>query len=318
MNELVELNLNKGQLAEMIDLFGAPNKDDMGKGVADSFAVVSFRGKVWRIKYKGEEKVVRNGDGDPVSSLFAVIVNSSPDLSKIYYKKRYEEGDDAAPDCFSVDGHKPDPTSPNKQSSLCATCKHNVFGSAITESGSKAKACADNRRIAIVPAKDPHNETFGGPMMLRVPPASLQAYKQVGDSLTRQGLHYRAVVMKMSFDSDVAYPKLTFTPVEVLEKEHWPTIKEHLESDTLDRIFQEPVEAEEGESSPTADTQKPEPAEDEKPKAKKRKISDSPEDRKEDVKAETKSEKPSAKEANSADADDVGEDISNLITGLLK
>ena len=38
-------------------------------GVQSSFAVVSLKGKVWRIKYRGEEQIVKGARGQPIQEL---------------------------------------------------------------------------------------------------------------------------------------------------------------------------------------------------------------------------------------------------------
>ena len=92
--------------AGVLDAFKGldPASDDLSSGVQPSYGIVSFKGKVWRVKYKGEEHIIKNKDGDPAASLVAVIVKGSPCISKIYYPGSYTEGDDSPPACFSIDG----------------------------------------------------------------------------------------------------------------------------------------------------------------------------------------------------------------------
>ena len=54
-----------------------------------------------------------------------VIVKGNPNLSKIYYKKQYSSGDDAPPDCYSLDGVKPELDSPERQAEACIGCQWN-------------------------------------------------------------------------------------------------------------------------------------------------------------------------------------------------
>lgn len=242
---LVPFEVPEHLLRELMEMFPDDNNSDLTEGVAMSFAVVTFRGKVWRVRYKGEDRVIKLQNGDPASSIIAVLVKSSPAISKLYYPKQYTEGDDAPPLCFSLDGIRPDNGSVEKQSPTCASCPHNIWGSRVTESGSKAKACADNRRTAIVPYPDLKNEAFGGPMLLRVPPTSLQELWRLGNTLKQSGLPYQAVVVKISFDYDVAYPKLVFQAIRPLSKEEAAIAREHMESDTVLRMLMEPVAGDE-------------------------------------------------------------------------
>jgi hypothetical protein len=99
--------------------------------------------------------------GQPLFSLDVVLLKANPQLSKLYYSKAYAEGDDGAPDCSSANGITPDSGVPNPQSASCAGCPQNVWGSKITPQGTKTKACADMRRLAVVPERDIACQTWG-------------------------------------------------------------------------------------------------------------------------------------------------------------
>ena len=172
------------------------------------FAVVGFRGKVWRVKHRGEESNVLDNNGEPRPTLDVVIVGVHPGVSKQYYEKKYAEGDDAAPDCFSVDGITPDASAPKKQCATCAQCPMNQFGSRMSESGKKAKACADSKRLAVVPADDIENSVQGGPMMLRIPAMSLQNYQTYTAQLGKHQAQVYSVKTRLGFDLNAAYPQL--------------------------------------------------------------------------------------------------------------
>ena len=128
-----------------------------------------------------------DGSSDPAASLEVVIVRSSPIITKTWYEKGWEDGSNNPPDCFSSNGITPDANVPKKQNAICKTCKWDAFGSRAQE-GFRGKACQDNRRIAIVPSKDIDNEAFDGPMLLRVPPASLKELVKHGDGAQPEGL----------------------------------------------------------------------------------------------------------------------------------
>lgn len=187
--------------------------------VQASFAVIGYKGRNWRIKHRGEEDLLKNDQGVPFPHLEVIIVGVSPAISKIWYEKRYTEGSDEAPDCFSVDGVWPDAASLKKQSVTCATCPRNVWGSRTTEDGKKAKACQDSRRVAVVPLGDPVNEMYGGPMLLRVPPMSLNNLASYAAMLERKGAGLEFVATKLGFDYDVAYPRITFEALGWLSEE---------------------------------------------------------------------------------------------------
>lgn len=222
----------------------APDADDLSAGVSSGFAVVSFRTSKWRIKYQGEEHPVLNADGDPISSLEVVVLRANPHITKNFYKVGYSDGAAEAPDCYSLDGLRPDEGSKIKQSKTCASCPQNVFGSRISTDGrpSKAKACQDNRRLAVVPINDIANETFGGPMLLRVPAASLAELGLMGKNLKARGFPYNAVSVRIGFDMEASYPKLTFKPVRPVTEDEAEKIKALLSDDKLHRILAEAVE----------------------------------------------------------------------------
>lgn len=228
--------------ANFEDIFSVANAADLSEGAGAGFSVVSIRGSRWRIKSGGEENLLTNPDGEPRTSLEAVIVKSNRQVSKIFYAKSYTEGDDAAPDCWSMDGVSPDAGVENPPSRNCATCPNNVWGSKITPAGKKTKACADSRRLAIVPFDDLENEVFGGPMLLRVPAASLAQLAEFATILSKKGHAYNAVAVRIGFDPDASFPKLTFKPIRVLTSEEKAIIAHHWNSEKTAVILSQAAE----------------------------------------------------------------------------
>jgi hypothetical protein len=219
--------------------------DELSAGVTGGFAVIGYRGKIWRVKSQGNENMITrddvHGDGsqDPAASIEVVIVKSSPVITKTYYIKGWEDGSNSPPDCFSSNGIAPDANAPHKQNPICKTCKWDAFNSRSQE-GSKGKACQDNRRIAVVPAKDFDNEALGGPMLLRVPPASLKELVNHAVKLDQKGLPYFGVVTRVSFDPNSIF-KLLFTPVRVLTDDEFNKILMLRDDTRVVRILAETV-----------------------------------------------------------------------------
>jgi len=207
---MAELIPVQNQLPASVAAAFGYQESDLSEGAALGFPVLSYRGKVWRVVHKGTENKLMTPDGDPVPSVRVVILRANPNLSKIYYEKRYTEGDNAAPDCYSMDGVTPDSGASNKQSTACASCPKAAWGSRITDDGKEAKACQDSRRLVVVPAADVANESMGGPMLLRIPAASLGNLVAYDDRLKQAGIAYFGVSTKISFDSEAAYPKMVF------------------------------------------------------------------------------------------------------------
>jgi hypothetical protein len=212
-NGIVPFDDLKNSLPDFYDQFDSADLDALGAGIGASYAVLSIRGKVWRVKWQGEEHVLRDTKGEPLRSFPGIIVGVSPAISKTYYEGAYESGSNDSPDCASSDGIRPDNGVPNPQNPLCATCPNNVFGSRVLDNGAKAKACADYKRLAVVPASDIENARFGGPMLLRIPPASLQGLIAFMGLLKQYRCPPYACITAISFDVEAEFPKLQLKPV---------------------------------------------------------------------------------------------------------
>lgn len=228
--------------AHIAKAFNPDQTEDLVGGLVGGFPVVSFRGKVWRV-IKGAESnlITAPGTDDPAPSLEVVILKSYKHLSKIYYEKAYEEGDDASPDCFSVDGIRPDPSVQSPQDVTCAVCKNNVWGSKITPQGKKTRACADARRLAVIAAGDLDKAIYG-PMLLRVPPASLAELEAFAKVLSTRKVPYFGVVTKLGFDSQASFPRLTFKPSRFLDDSEYAKVHELLKDELVTRIIGETTE----------------------------------------------------------------------------
>ena len=194
-------------------------EDDLSSGVSGGFGVISFRGSKWRVKHNGEETLLLDKQGETMPSIRLLILKGNKYISKNYYEGKYVEGSTDSPTCWSLDGIHPDAAVENPVSPNCAACPKNQFGSRITDSGSKAKACSDTRRLAVVPEGDYENSQFGGPLLLRVPAASLTELAQYGRAMKAKGFPYNTVITRVSFDTDAAYPKLKFNAVRPINDE---------------------------------------------------------------------------------------------------
>ena len=203
-------------------------KSAFSAGIRRGFAVMSIRGKVWRVQHQGESRPVTSpGTQHPAPFVDVVLVDATPGLSKVYYSGAYVEGSDEAPACFSHDGEKPDSSVQPPQASACSLCPHNVWGSKVTENGKQTKACADSKRVAILPAAHEssdeatklsllQNEALGGPMLLRIPAATMTDLATFDAQMGQMGFKLHAMVTRMSFDIETAYPKIKFEPVRPL------------------------------------------------------------------------------------------------------
>jgi len=82
----------------------------------------------------------------------------------------------------------------------------NAWGSKISPNGQQIKACADQKRLAIVAAEDPTGPVY----LLQVTPAALKGLNQYQKELTVRGIPVEVVKTVLSFDTDASFPKLKF------------------------------------------------------------------------------------------------------------
>lgn len=211
------------------------NADLTSHAAPGGFPVVSIKGKVFAIVRDGERKVLPNPkDPDsPATAIDVVLLKVNKGTSKVFYAKGYQEGSDGVkPDCFSNDGQRPDASIEAPQSRNCAVCKWNQWGSKVSESGSKGKACQDSVRMAIATPN-----LLNDPYLLRVPPASIRSLGEYGQMLAKRGVAYNMVVTKVGFDMAAPNPKLTFKPVGLLDEDSFEKVQETIDSDTVSQIL---------------------------------------------------------------------------------
>jgi len=311
--------------AEMRDIFDAEALgDDLVHGATGGgFQVLSIKSSKWRVKSGGEDFLITNEDGDPAASIQVVLIKANRNISKMYYEKSYSDGDAEAPDCYSINGETPEPDSLHKQADNCASCPKNQWGSRITDSGKKAKACADHRRVAVKVMSPLPEGVNDDPMLLRIPATSLQDLAVYGRKMMDKGFPYNAVITRLGFDIDASYPKLTFKAVRPINTAEAKVIAELSRDDLIGRILSESDfdssakrPAEEDKPTSTVDTEfeeAPEQEPDEAPKPKKA----APKKKAAAKKAAPKEEEPEQKEDAPAAADSGGlDDIDAIIAEL--
>lgn len=203
MSSLIPVNVQvPAHLAKRV---GQPSSlmTAMSGGLAgDSFPRISIKGARFRIIDGGSETVLDS------TTLDVIIVGVNPRLSKTWYAQQWKpDAEPAAPDCFSLSGVGPHPDSTMPQSDLCATCPQNKWGSKITPQGQEIKACADQKRLAVVAANDPAGSVY----LLQVTPAALKGLNIYHKELKARGFSPEIVRTKVSFDTDASFPKLKFS-----------------------------------------------------------------------------------------------------------
>lgn len=172
-----------------------------GLSTGNNFPRISIKASRFRLVQDGAETVL------PDTTLSVIIVGANPQLSKAFYAAAWNPDAEATqPDCFTLDGTRPDPQSTQPQNDLCASCPQNAWGSKVTPTGTKIKACADKKRLAVVAAVDP-----SGPMyLLEVTAAALKPLNQYHRELASRGIAPEIVQTVISFDTEASFPKLQF------------------------------------------------------------------------------------------------------------
>jgi len=216
--------------------------DEFTSNIETSFGMIGYKGKVWSVRFRDKNvPMMREDEPDtPCSAIEVIFIAASRFKSKVYYP-HYTEGSSEKPTCYSSTAITPDPNAQEPQASACAACKRNVMGSGTNGRG---KACSDSKRMAIVPANDIENIRYGGPMLLRVPAGSLNAFGIYADQLQKSGYPLFAVVTRVSFEPKEAYPKFRFTPLRVLTDEEIDQIVALRDNLQVKRILAEGVENE--------------------------------------------------------------------------
>lgn len=207
----------------------------------DSVPSLSFRGKAFSIVRGGEAvKLVKSDpeQGVEVSiSVLQVVVLAQPaSLGRIFYKAEYSPGANAAPECFSVDGIRPDGSAREPQAVTCKSCPHSVKGSAY-KNGQPTTKCALQHRLMLAPLAQLDQE----PLLARLPITSYydpktkgdawQSWQEYNKSLAANGVpHTGLAVTEMRFDAKVDYPKVLFRFSRWISEDEMPRVKELIQA----------------------------------------------------------------------------------------
>lgn len=224
--------------------------DEFAGGVTSGFPIISYRGKTWRIRKSGEEQAYLNDEGEAIQSIEVVMLKSNPIPSKVFYEDKFSEGDQSPPRCWSANGIKPDTGVVDPISPTCGVCANNVWGSKTTESGAKTRACADVRRCAVAFKHQLEEVELGtrdakdvDVLLLRIPPATLNPLKDYVEKVLKpKGVPPYVLITKIGFDTDVAYPKLTFKGLRFLTKIEVDTALALRDGEDARRILNEALE----------------------------------------------------------------------------
>ena len=253
-NELTIFDQGKSALpAHVVKLF----QEESNITERVTVPTLSYEGKVWTIGLDGNKtRLMRKnaeGDEEPVSVMRVVILDYAKQRGRTYYEGAYDPAKIASPTCWSDDGVKPAATLQAPQSAKCDGCPMSVKGSKITEQGKGISACSQHRMVAVVPASakpDADRLSFSA---LRMKLAITSLWDKTSDDLVKENWrafdnytdfmrangvqHTAALVTKMRFDPNVAYPKVIFSPDRWLSEEELAVIAPRLKGDDIPALL---------------------------------------------------------------------------------
>jgi hypothetical protein len=217
-----------------------PNAESLADGIGQGYPTIGYRGKVWSLRYRGEQhNFVRQDDKSPLNYIDVIILGQAPNKSKSYYKKYDPNVSGERPICASLDGILPDFDVTVRQSETCALCPRNEW-KINPETGNKHKECADYKRLAVLLLPALTQPILGQPLMepafLRVPAASLTSLALLGDTMSKQGFHFSTYVTRITFNPDTAHPEMQFKAQAPLTDQEAPTVMELRRDPIVGRI----------------------------------------------------------------------------------
>lgn len=217
-NEVPDFVKRRGGLSDVAKALAGGGGSGGGKRI-------SIKGGVFRLVAGGKE-IASIED----RHLDVVIVNAAPNVSRVFYMKKYDAAEVAAPDCWSADGKTPAADSENKQAASCEECPQNIAGSG----NGNSRACRYQQRLAVVLAND-----MGGDVLQLALPATSIFGKEDGDKrplkayaqwLAAQNVDPTDVVTRLKFDTSSESPKLHFKAMRFLSDGEYESCQEQAKS----------------------------------------------------------------------------------------
>lgn len=165
--------------------------------------------KIPRIRMTSGGAEITEGEA-PVDAIEGVILYAKK--TNVFYAKPYNPSDVNPPDCFSLDGERPDASIQTPQNSVCKGCPKAEFG---TNSMGSGKACRNLKPLYFL-----LGDTALMPRQLTISPTSLKAANAYIMDLTASGYNMRKVKTRIEFFKDNAkdtYMKAKFKKVGLLD-----------------------------------------------------------------------------------------------------
>lgn len=184
--------------------------EQVGASDLDRIRIPAGGGKSWTIPTITGEEDAKEFQG--------VIVGTK--IVRSYWEQEFS-GEGNPPDCASDDGVM----GHGKPGGACAKCPLNEFG---TAKGS-GKACKERRLLFVL------REGDFLPVVVALPPASIQPFKKFMMRLSSQGLPYSSVVTSFTLEQDknatgIVFSKAKLAVAALLDSQETSTIRSYAET----------------------------------------------------------------------------------------
>ena len=199
---------------------------------------IGMKGSRFRLVVNGQEEAIVEE-----SYLDVIIIDSAPKVQRIYFKDKYSPLTKALPTCFSTDGVTPSVDIQIPQSKTCAICPQNEKGSALTDDGTKVKACNVYKRFAVILLNDPEHRIFQldvksksmfGPSK---PDENKYSGKDYMSKLVNRGTSPSSIVTRIGFNLSDSFPSVLFTASRYITKEEIKFVEEASQKDELVNVL---------------------------------------------------------------------------------
>lgn len=212
---------------------------------------LTFKGKVWTITVNGDSKPLmkRDEEGDqvPVQVIPVVILDFQKRRGRMFFEGNYDPNKPGKPKCWSDDGVTPHPNVREKQAVSCAACPLAAKGSRISDDGKQTTACSQHRLLVVIPEKSLEFPALRLKLAItsdydgqspELEAAGWYAFSNYMDLLRSKNVkHTGALVTKIKFDPNAAYPKLIFSPSRWLDANELAKVAERAKSDEVKALL---------------------------------------------------------------------------------
>ena len=183
---------------------------------AQDLAAKISAGGAGRVRMNGNRSFTTpdNIEGD---SLEVVIIDFI--TTNMYYDTGYQRDNPNPPACFAIGSNpstlQPSANSPDAQSTDCATCPMNQFGS-----NGKGKACSNRKLLAVTPAASLLSDETPPIWLLSVSPTSIKIFdRYVSDLATKYETAPIGVVTEITLDTEKTWAAPKFRIARVCTDE---------------------------------------------------------------------------------------------------